>query len=156
LADEFISERENESLHAKELNAIHESKIYKETLKLMFKSNDEEDGKISESDEEPIQFKPHQPRFMTPLCHVTASSASDDLLVIYTPTTKDTHLKALVDSGATKNLCSDSYAREKLLSTHSLVNPLCIRLTDDSMSMARHGVNIEFNIGSLQVPQSLL
>jgi hypothetical protein len=77
-ADEFISERENQSLHAKELNASHESKIYKETLKLMFKSNDKEDGNISESDEEPLQFNPHQPRFMTPLCHVTASSASDD------------------------------------------------------------------------------
>jgi hypothetical protein len=44
LADEFIYDRENQSLHAKELNAIHESKIYKEILKMMFKSNDEEDG----------------------------------------------------------------------------------------------------------------
>ena len=68
----------------------------------MLKSNDEEDGNISESDEEPLQFKLHQPRFMTPLCHATASRASDDLLVIHTPTTKDTNLKALVDSGATK------------------------------------------------------
>ena len=70
----------------------------------MFKSSDEEDGNISESDEEPLQFKPHQPRFMTPLCHVTSSSASDDLIVIHTPTTKDTHLKALIDSGATKKI----------------------------------------------------
>ncbi len=37
LADEFISERENQYLHAKQLNAIHESEIYKETLKSMFK-----------------------------------------------------------------------------------------------------------------------
>ena len=63
--------------------------MYTETLKLMFKSNDEEDGNISESDEKPIQFKPHQPRFMTPLCHVIASSVSDDLLIIHTPTTKE-------------------------------------------------------------------
>ena len=83
---------------------------------------------------------------MTPLRHVTASSGSDNLLVIHTPTTKDTNLKALVDSGATKNLCSDSYVREKLLSTHSLTNPLRIRLADGSMSMARHGVNTEFKI----------
>jgi hypothetical protein len=151
LADEFISERENQSIHAKELNAIHESKIYKETLKLIFKSNDEEDGNISEFDEEPLQFKPRQPRFMTPLCHVTASSASYDSLVIHTSTTKDTHLKALVDIGATKNFCSDSYVREKLLPTHSLANPLRIRLADGSMSMARHSVNIEFNIGSLKI-----
>jgi hypothetical protein len=120
LADEFISERENQSLHAKKLNAIHESKIYKETLKLMFKSNDEEDGNISESDEEPIQFKPHQTRFMTPLCHVTASSASGDLLVIHTPTTTDTHLKAFVDSGPQKTIvptltCERNYS----LDTHS-------------------------------------
>ena len=86
----------------------------------MFKSNDEEDGNISESYEEPIQFKPHQPRFMTPLCHVTASSVSDVLLVIHTPTTKDTHLKALVDNGAIKTFYSDSYVREKYsLATHS-------------------------------------
>jgi hypothetical protein len=92
----------------------------------MFKSNDEEDGNISESDDEPLQFKPHQLRVMIPLCHVTASSASDDLLVIHTPSTKDTHLKALVDSGATTNFCSDSYVREKLLSTHPPANPLRI------------------------------
>jgi hypothetical protein len=156
LADEFISERENQSLHAKELNAIHESKIDKETLKLMFKPNDEEDGNISESDEEPLQFKPRQPRFMTSLCHVTAPSASYDLLVIHTPTTKDTYLKALVDSGATYNVCSVSYVREKLLSTHSLANPLRIRLADGSMSMSRHGVNIEFNIGSLKISQEFI
>ena len=103
LADEFISERENQSLHAKQLNAIHESEIYKETLKYMFKSKTKEDtDSTSDSDEEQIQFKPHQPRFLTPLCHVTTSSACDDLLVIQTPTNQDIHLKALVDSGATK------------------------------------------------------
>ena len=112
----------------------------------MFKSNDEEDGNISEYGEEPLQFKPHQPRFMTLLCHVTASSASDDLLFIHTPTTQATNLKALVNNGA--NFFPDSYVREKLTSTHSLANPLRIRLADGSMSMARHGVNIEFNIGS--------
>ena len=114
---------------------------------MMFKSNEEKDGIISKSDVEPLQFKPHQPRFIAPF-HITASRAIDDLLVIHTPTTKDINLKALIDSGATKYLCSDSYVREKLLSTHSLTNPLRIRLADGSMSMARHGVNIEFNIGS--------
>jgi len=84
----------------------------------MFKSNYEEHGNISESDEDPRQFKPNQPRFMTPFCHVTVSSASDDdLLVIHTHTTKNRDLKALVDSGATKKN-SDPYVREKLLSTH--------------------------------------
>ena len=120
LANEFISKRENQSLHAKELNAIHESKIHKETLKLMFNSNDKENGNISESDEELLQYKPHHPRFMTPLCHVTASSASGDLIVIHTSTTKDINLKALDDSGATTNCCSDSYVRENYsLRTHS-------------------------------------
>ena len=117
----------------------------------MFKSNVEEDGNTCESDKEPLQFKPHHPFYVTLLCHATASSASDDLLVIHTPTTKDTHLKALVDSGATKNLWSDSYAREKLLPTHSLASSLRIRLADGSMSMARHVVNIEFDIDSLKI-----
>jgi hypothetical protein len=103
LADEFISERENHSLHAKQLNAIHESEIYKDTLKYMIKSKEKEDTDInSDSDEKQIQFKPHQPRFLTPLCHVTTSSECDYLLVIQTPTNQDIHLKALVDSGATK------------------------------------------------------
>ena len=66
----------------------------------------------SNLDEEHLQFKPHQPRYMTPLCHVTTSSAVDDLLIIHTPINKDKDLKALVDSGATKNCCSDSYVRE--------------------------------------------
>ena len=122
----------------------------------MFKSNDEENGNISESNEDPLQFKPHEPRFMTPLCHVTALSASDDLIVIHTPTTKVTRLKALVDSGATNNFCSDSYVREKLFATHLFANPLRIRLADGSMSMARHGVNIEFNIGSLKISQEFI
>jgi hypothetical protein len=46
--------------------------------------------------------------------------------------------------------------REKLLSTHSLANPLCIRLADGSMRMARHGVNIEFNTGSLKISQEFI
>jgi hypothetical protein len=75
LADEFNSERENQSLHAKELNDIHESQIYKETLKSMFVSKKHEDEDTTSDDEDlPLQFKPHQPRFMTPLCHVTTSS----------------------------------------------------------------------------------
>ena len=118
--------REDQSLHAEELNAIRESKIHKETLKLMFKSNDVEDENIFESNEEPLQLKPQQPRFMTPLCHATASSETYDLPVIHTPTAKDLNLKALVDSGTTKNIFSDSYAREKILSTHSLANLLRI------------------------------
>ena len=43
-------------------------------------------------------IKPHQPRFMSPLCHVTASSASGDLL--HTLTDGDDDLSGLVDSGA--------------------------------------------------------
>jgi hypothetical protein len=43
LADEFISERENQSLHAKQLNVIHESEKYKEALKSMFKNKKKED-----------------------------------------------------------------------------------------------------------------
>jgi hypothetical protein len=127
LADEFIFKRENQSLHAKEINAIHTSQIYKDALKSMFISKEKDDDEsTSESDEEPIQFKPHQPRFMTPLCHVTASSSCNDLLVIHTPSLTDVNLMALVDSGDTKNFCSDSYVREKLLSTQSLDNPLRI------------------------------
>jgi len=87
---------------------------------------------------------------------ITASSASDDLLVIHTPTTEDINLKALVDSGATSNLCSDTYVQEKLLSTHSLTDSLRIRLVDDSMCMTRYGVDIEFNIGLLKITQELI
>ncbi len=67
LADKFISERENQFLHAKELNAIHGCQIYKETLSSMFISKNKEDNDTaSDSDEDlPLQFKPHQPRFMT-------------------------------------------------------------------------------------------
>ncbi len=68
--------------------------------------------------------------------------------IIQTPTNQDVHLKALVDSGATKNFFSDSYVRDKHLTTHPLVDPLRIRLADGSMSIARFGVNIEFNIGA--------
>ena len=63
----------------------------------MFKSKEKEDTDItSDSDDEQIQFKPYQPCFLTPLCHVTTSSACYDLLVIQTPTNQDIHLKALV------------------------------------------------------------
>jgi len=86
----------------------------------MFNFKDKEDENISEFDEEPLQFKPHQPRFMTPLCHVTASSASDELLVMHTPATKDIYLKALVDSGPQKTFVP-TYTSEKKYSlrTHS-------------------------------------
>ncbi len=115
----------------------------------MFKSKEKEDADSnSDSEEEQVQFKPHQLRFLTPLCHVTTSNACNDLLIIQTPTKQDVHLNALVDNGATKNFCSDTYARDKHLVTHPLVNPLRIRLADGSMSMARFGVNIEFNIGA--------
>ncbi len=80
----------------------------------------------------------------------------DDLLVIQTPTIRDTNLQALVDSGATQIFCSDSYAREKQLSTHSLTNPSRIRLDDGSMSKARFGVNIEFNIGSVKITHEFI
>jgi hypothetical protein len=49
LVEEFISERENQSLHAKELNTIHESKMYKETTKIEFNFGAKEDETISES-----------------------------------------------------------------------------------------------------------
>ena len=71
----------------------------------------------SDLNEEPLQIKPHQPRYMTPLCHGTAFSVVDDLLNIHTSTDMDINLKTLVDSGAKKK-CSDSYVREKLLITH--------------------------------------
>jgi len=76
-------------------------------LKYMFKSKRKEDIDITtDYDEEQIQFKPHQLRFITPLCHVTTSRACDDLHVIQAPTNQDIHLKALVDSGATNFFCS--------------------------------------------------
>ena len=78
------------------------------------------------------------------------------MLVIQTPTKQDVHLKALVDSDATKNFCSDTYVRDKYLVTYPLVNPLRIRLADGSMSMARFGVNIEFNIGALKITQKFI
>ncbi len=59
-------------------------------------------------------------------------------------------------AGPLNNLCSDSYVREKLLSTHLLANFLRIRLADGSISMARHGVNIEFSIGSLKNSQAFI
>ncbi len=87
---------------------------------------------------------------------VTTSSSCDDLLVIQTPAVKDQNLKALVDSGATRNFCFDNYAREKTLATHSLTNPLRIRLADGNMSMSRYGVYIEFHIGSLKFTQEFI
>ena len=104
-----------------------------------------------DSDEEQIQFKPHQPRFLIHLRHVTISSACDDLLVIQTPKNQDIHLKELVDSCATKFVCSDTSVRDTHLSTHPLVKPLRIRLADGIMLMARFGVNIEFNIGAYKI-----
>ena len=70
----------------------------------MFISDTKEDDNTNNSDldEEPLQFKPHQPRYMTPLCNVTASSPVNGLLIIHTPTNKDKDLKAFADSGATK------------------------------------------------------
>ena len=121
-------------------------------------SDTKEDDNTSNSDlgKEPIQFKPHQPRYVAPLCHVTTSSALDDLLIIHTPNNKDKDSKALVDSGATKNFCSDSYVREKLFITYSISNPLRIRLADGSISMARHGVHIDFYIGTLRISKEFI
>jgi hypothetical protein len=78
------------------------------------------------------------------------------LLVIQTPTNQEIHLKALVDSGATKIICSDTYVRDKHLATHPLVNLLRIRLADGNMNMAKFGVNIEFNIGALKITQEFI
>ena len=89
----------------------------------MFTSKDKgEDESTYKSDEEPIQFKPHQPRFMTPLCHVTASSSCNDLLVIHTPSLTDVNLMALVDSGANKTFVPNlmyekKYSPRTLLAT---------------------------------------
>ena len=79
-----------------------------------------------------------------------------DLLIIHTPTDKDINLKVLVDSGATKKNCPDSYVIEKLLTTHFLSNPLRIRLADGSMSMARHGVHIDFYIDTLKISKEFI
>jgi len=75
LADEFSSDRENQSLHAKKINAILNSPIYINTPKSLFVSdkvndatNDDANDAISDLDEELIQFKPHQRRSMTTLC----------------------------------------------------------------------------------------
>jgi len=93
---------------------------------------------------------------MTPLCRATASSPRDDSLVIRAPTIQDNHFKTLIDSGATKNICSDSYVREKSLSNHPLLNPFRIRLADGTSRMARDGVIIEFITGSLKSSQSFI
>ena len=95
----------------------------------MFKSKEREDTDITfDSDEEQIQFNPHQPRFLTPLCHVTTSSACDDLIIIQTPTNQDIRLKSLGDISVTKKKCSDTYWRDKLLITHPLVTPPALDL----------------------------
>ena len=52
--------------------------------------------------------------------------------------------------------CFDSYEREKSLSTHPISNPLRIRLANGTLSMARNGVTIEFNIGSLTISQEFI
>jgi hypothetical protein len=46
--------------------------------------------------------------------------------------------------------------RDKHLATHPFVNPLRIRLADGSMSMARFGVNIEFNIGAMKITEEFI
>jgi hypothetical protein len=46
--------------------------------------------------------------------------------------------------------------RDKHLATHPLLNPLRIILADGIMSMARFGVNIEFNIGALEITQEFI
>ncbi len=56
----------------------------------------------------------------------------------------------------TKHFCSDTYVRDKDLASHPLVNPLRIRLADGSMSMARFGVNIEFNISALKITKEFI
>jgi len=62
LADEFIYERENQSLHAKEINAIHTSQIYKDALKSMFISKEKDDD---ESTSESNVYRLHGlPRFL--------------------------------------------------------------------------------------------
>ncbi len=65
-------------------------------------------------------------------------------------------MKALVISGATHKKCSDSYVRAKLLITHSLSNPLRIRLADESMSMARYGVRLQFQIDTLKISKEFI
>jgi hypothetical protein len=151
LADEWIADRKGQSLIAKKDYAIQKSKIYREALKSMATTADT--SYTNTNTEEVIKeviIKPHQPRFMSPLCNVTASSASGDLLVIHTPTDGDDNLSGLIDSGATKKICSDSYARETQLITHPLQQPLRIRLADGTMSLARYAVGIQFYIGTLQ------
>ena len=92
-------------------------------------------------------YKSHQARYETPLNYQTCSSAADDLLIIACPTPTDSSLQGLVDSGATKNFCSDDYVRAKRLTTHTLDKPLRVRLADGSLSIARQGVHISYTIG---------
>ena len=46
--------------------------------------------------------------------------------------------------------------REKLLTNHSISNPLRIILADGSMTMARHGVHIEFYIDTLKISKEFI
>ncbi len=54
------------------------------------------------------------------------------------------------------NNCFDTYVRDKRLITHPLTIPLRIRLADGSMSMAKFGVNVDFNIGALKITQEFI
>jgi hypothetical protein len=85
--------------------------------KLNDTTNDAANDTTSDSYEEPIQFRPHQPRLMPPPCHVTASISRNDSLVIHTPTIQDNNLKALIDSDATKLLFR--LLREREITLHS-------------------------------------
>ena len=92
-------------------------------------------------------YKPHQARFENPLCNITSSSVTDDLLILRTPTEFDSDTESLVDSGATRDFISERYVRDNQLSMHRLPKPLRIRLADGSMSMERWGVNLKLRIG---------
>jgi len=83
---------------------------------------------------------------MTQSYHAFASSASDDLLIIHTPTDTEKKSKALIDSAAAETFCSDSYA--ELLTNHSGTHPFRIRLAGGSLSMARNCAHIDFHIGA--------
>ena len=101
-------------------------------------------------------YKPHQARFESAICQVTATSIREDLLVIRTPTDTDPTVQAMVDSGATRYFISDTYVRDKQLSTYPLQQALRVRLADGSMSLARYGVSLAFYIGSSRVTQEFV
>ena len=146
LADESLADRALQSSAAIQLHSVLASDL----------EAAQSSGPIPKVEPKVKRIKTQQPRFLSPLCHITASSSCEDLLIIPAPTSTDKTLLALVDSGATKDFISDLYVRDQLLVTHPLKQPLRIRLADGSMSMARYGTVLSFSIGTLQISREFV